>query len=73
MPRSDTPPAAPTGTGTGLRAQYWNNTTFSGSPAVTRTDRTLNFVWRGEAALKLFWYAPDVGQRIVPTRQLYLS
>ena len=39
-------PDAVTGTGTGLRGQYWTNTTFSGTPAVTRTDRTLNFAWR---------------------------
>jgi alpha-L-fucosidase len=32
---------------------------------VDATERT------GEAALKLLWYAPDGGQRIVPTRQLY--
>jgi len=25
----------------------------------------------GEATLKLLWYAPDLGQQIVPTRQLY--
>jgi alpha-L-fucosidase len=34
------------GTGRGLRAQYWTNPTFSGAPAVTRTDRTVNFAWR---------------------------
>jgi alpha-L-fucosidase len=34
------------GTGTGLSAQYWTNPTFSGTPAVTRTDPTLNFAWR---------------------------
>jgi alpha-L-fucosidase len=32
---------------------------------VDYTERT------GEAALKLLWYAPDEGQRIVPTSQLY--
>jgi alpha-L-fucosidase len=35
-----------TGTGTGLTAQYWTNTTFSGTPALTRTDASLNFAWR---------------------------
>jgi alpha-L-fucosidase len=35
-----------TGTGTGLKAQYWTNTTFSGTPALTRTDPSLNFAWR---------------------------
>src|SRR5437667_7997843 len=39
-------PQPVTGTGTGLTAQYWKNTTFTGPPAVTRTDRTLNFAWR---------------------------
>jgi len=39
-------PAAVTGTGTGLNARYWTNTTFSGAPAVTRTDPTVNFAWR---------------------------
>ncbi len=34
------------GVGTGLAAQYWTNTSFSGTPAVTRTDPTLNFAWR---------------------------
>jgi alpha-L-fucosidase len=145
-----------TGTGTGLAAQYWNNTSFSGTPAVTRTDPTLNFAWRftgspaatipadnfsarwtgsvqpqysathtfltvsddtvkvwidgkvvidnptpheaavnkgtislqagrkysirvdytertGEAYLKLLWYGPNLGQRIVPAAQLYPS
>jgi alpha-L-fucosidase len=140
-------------TGTGLTGRYWDNPSFSGPPAVTRTDRTLNFVWRykgspaasipadnfsarwtgfvrpqytdaytfltvsddtvkvwvdgkvvidnttphkatvdkgtislqagraypirvdytdraGEAYLKLLWYSPNVGQRIVPTAQL---
>jgi alpha-L-fucosidase len=39
-------PGAGVGTGTGLKAQYWTNTTFSGTPAVTRTDPSLNFAWR---------------------------
>ncbi|MET7425512.1 alpha-L-fucosidase [Dactylosporangium sp. NPDC005555] len=39
---------APTaaGTGTGLKAEFWNNTTFSGAPLVTRTDPTVNYAWR---------------------------
>src|SRR5439155_11897525 len=40
------PPGSTNGTGTGLRAQYWDNTSFSGTPKVTRTDPSLNFVWR---------------------------
>jgi len=39
-------PVGVNGRGTGLRAQYWANPTFTGTPAVTRTDRTLNFAWR---------------------------
>lgn len=40
--------AAPTpaGGGTGLKAEFWNNTTFTGSPVVTRTDATVNYAWR---------------------------
>ncbi len=38
--------AAPIGTGTGLTAQFWNNTTFSGAPALTRVDPTVNAHWR---------------------------
>ncbi|TMM33729.1 MAG: alpha-L-fucosidase [Actinobacteria bacterium] len=150
------PPASTSGTGTGLLARYWNNTSFSGTPTVTRIDPSLNFVWRfggspdasiptdnfsarwtgsvqarqnaaytfetvsddtvqvwvdgkliisnttphsatvnkgtitlqagqkysirvdytehvGEATLKLLWYGPNEGQRIVPTSQLYQS
>src|SRR6266545_3342226 len=37
---------AVTGTGTGLTARYWTNSLFTGSPAVTRIDRSLNFAWR---------------------------
>lgn len=40
------PAAAPVGTGTGLKAEFWNNTTFSGTPVVTRTDPTVNYAWR---------------------------
>jgi alpha-L-fucosidase len=38
-------PAASPG-GTGLSAQFWPNTTFSGTPAVTRTDAGVNYNWR---------------------------
>lgn len=41
-----TPAARPVGTGSGLKAEFWNNTTFSGSPGVTRTDPTVNYAWR---------------------------
>ncbi|WP_245757318.1 alpha-L-fucosidase [Amycolatopsis xylanica] len=41
-----TTPAAVPGSGTGLKAQYWKNTTFSGTPEVTRVEPALNFAWR---------------------------
>ena len=31
--------------GTGLKGEYFNNMTLSGSPALTRTDTTVNFNW----------------------------
>ncbi len=31
----------------GLQGEYYNNTTLSGSPAVTRSDKNVNFVWSG--------------------------
>lgn len=34
-----------TGTGTGLKGDYFNNRTLNGSPALTRTDSTINFDW----------------------------
>jgi hypothetical protein len=36
-----------TNTGTGLRARYYTNTGLTGSPALTRTDSTVNFSWSG--------------------------
>ncbi|HEU4423007.1 MAG TPA: alpha-L-fucosidase [Pilimelia sp.] len=41
-----TTPSQVTGNGAGLAAQYWTNSSFSGTPAVTRTDRSLNYAWR---------------------------
>ncbi|MEV6866420.1 alpha-L-fucosidase [Streptosporangium subroseum] len=45
---ADITTTAPTaaGTGSGLKAEFWNNTTFTGTPAVTRTDPTVNYAWR---------------------------
>jgi len=40
------PAAAPVGTGTGLRAEYFANATHTGTPAVRRTDPTVNFAWK---------------------------
>jgi alpha-L-fucosidase len=41
-------PATPAGRadGTGLRAQFWPNTSFTGNPAVTRTDPVVNYNWK---------------------------
>ena len=39
-------PTPISGTGTGLTGRYWKNRAFSGTPALTRTDRALNFAWR---------------------------
>jgi alpha-L-fucosidase len=39
-------PAPVAGHGTGLTARFWANTDFTGEPAVTRTDRTVNYAWR---------------------------
>lgn len=42
-----TPPAAaPAGTGTGLTAQSWANGSFTGPPAVTTVDPTVNKAYR---------------------------
>ncbi|MFD2573898.1 NPCBM/NEW2 domain-containing protein [Spirosoma soli] len=41
---SEQPPAG-TGTGTGLRAEYYNNISLGGTPVLTRTDATVNFDW----------------------------
>ncbi|WP_205303893.1 alpha-L-fucosidase [Nonomuraea montanisoli] len=45
---ADITTSAPTaaGTGTGLKAEFWNNNSFSGTPAVIRTDATVNYLWR---------------------------
>jgi alpha-L-fucosidase len=32
--------------GSGLTARFWPNSAFSGTPAVTRTDRTVNYNWK---------------------------
>ena len=35
------------GDGNGLQGAYYANTTLSGTPAVTQTDPTINFLWNG--------------------------
>ncbi|MGW7754623.1 alpha-L-fucosidase [Streptomyces violaceusniger] len=39
-------PAAPQGRGEGLREEVFANETFTGPPAVTRTDPAVNHIWR---------------------------
>ncbi|MBS1563972.1 MAG: T9SS type A sorting domain-containing protein, partial [Bacteroidetes bacterium] len=39
-------PAPVAGTGTGLRADYYNTNDFSGNIILTRTDATVNFDWQ---------------------------
>ncbi len=34
-----------TGTGTGVKGDYFNNMTLTGSPTLTRTDPTVDFTW----------------------------
>lgn len=46
--------AAATGTGTGLKGDYYNNTTVSGGIAYSRTDATVNFNWGTSAPVFLF-------------------
>ncbi|MEV5750716.1 glycoside hydrolase family 3 C-terminal domain-containing protein [Actinoallomurus sp. NPDC052308] len=36
------------GSGTGLTAQYYNNTGMTGTPVLTRTDPNVNFLWGGQ-------------------------
>ena len=37
---------------TGLKAEYFNNNDFNGTPKVTRIDRTVNFNWWDKAPVK---------------------
>lgn len=39
-------PAAGDANGTGLAAAFWPNPTFTGDPAVTRTDPVVNYNWK---------------------------
>jgi beta-glucosidase len=39
-----------TGSGNGLRAEYFDNTTLSGTPVVTRTDPNVSYTWNGSPA-----------------------
>ena len=40
-----TPAGGPAGTG--LKGEYYSNTSLTGTPTLTRTDATVNFDWRG--------------------------
>lgn len=46
--------AAATGTGTGLKGDYFNNVTLTGVSAYSRTDATVNFNWGTSAPVFLF-------------------
>ncbi len=59
----------------GLQGQYYNNTTLSGSPAVTRTDAFVNFNWHGgppaNSVTKANWSARWTGTLTPPTTGSY--
>ncbi|UQZ32842.1 glycosyl hydrolase [Paenibacillus sp. PK3_47] len=42
-------PGTPVPPANGLRGEYYNNATLSGSPVLVRTDANINFVWRQAA------------------------
>ncbi len=44
------PPSGGSGTGTGLRGTYFNNTSFAGAPVLTRTDAKIDFTWASSPA-----------------------
>jgi len=46
-PTPTPPPTSPVGTGTGLTGEYFNNTSLSGTPVLTRVDSNLNVNWGG--------------------------
>ncbi len=48
------------GSDSGLRADYWNNSSLEGAPTVSRVDRELNFAWTlyaPAANLPFDWYS----------------
>ncbi|HEY3608816.1 MAG TPA: glycoside hydrolase family 3 C-terminal domain-containing protein [Pseudonocardiaceae bacterium] len=59
------------GTGTGLTGQYFNNTSFSGTPVVTQNDPNVNFLWGGQPPLPgvpgTSWSAKWTGTLTPPT------
>jgi len=46
IPQTQLTPAGGTA-GTGLKGEYYSNTSLTGTPTLTRTDATVNFDWRG--------------------------
>lgn len=53
-------PVPPEALGDGLTAEYFANITLTGRPAVTRTDRSVDFAWpfgAPDSALAYGWYA----------------
>jgi beta-glucosidase len=63
------------GTGPGLRAEYFNNTTWSGSPVLTRTEGQLAFEWQGKSpgpgVNALGWSARWTGSIRMPSTGTY--
>lgn len=59
----------------GLQGQYYNNTTMSGSPVLTRTDANVNFNWNGGSpgtgVNSTNWSARWTGSLIPPTTGNY--
>lgn len=51
VPKGRLFPAVPGGTGTGLRAEYFNNISLAGLPAVNRLDKTIDFTWNAASPL----------------------
>jgi len=47
MPTPTPAPTCPPGTGTGLSGSYYQGTSLSGTPLLTRVDSTIDFTWGG--------------------------
>jgi beta-glucosidase len=64
----------PSGTGHGLQAQYYSNTTLSGTPTATQTDPKVSFTWNGSPAPGVpatNWSAKWTGTLMPPTTGTY--
>jgi beta-glucosidase len=64
----------PSGTGHGLQAQYYANTTLSGSPVQTQTDPNIDYNWTGSPAPNVpatNWSVKWTGTLTPPTTGTY--